>query len=275
MQSRLLRELDEVIRRVAHDEILSRFRKLESHHIVSKATHEDPTDIVTEADRSAESVLSVELPKLFPGSRVLGEEAASADASVLGLLDRDEPVWVVDPLDGTRNFAAGSGPFGTMVALAHRGDLLASGIYLPLTERMFLAERGQGAFLDGAPLRGDARPLGDVLSGSAYTKFLSRELAARVESAQRERSHDIVPGVVCAAHEYTEVALGTKDYVVYHRLLPWDHAPGVLLVREAGGVVRHPGGRDYHVSDREGPLLITPSEAAWQRAQGELFGGAT
>jgi fructose-1,6-bisphosphatase/inositol monophosphatase family enzyme len=78
--------------------------------------------------------------------------------------------------------------------------------------------------------------------------------------------------VTCAAHEYTQVALGLKDYTHYYRLLPWDHAPGALLVREAGGVVRHPDGRDYDVADRAESTLAAPDEPTWQRARRDLFG---
>ena len=80
------------------------------------------------------------------------------------------------------------------------------------------------------------------------------------------------PGVICAAHEYTQVALGLKDYVHYYRLLPWDHAPGALIVREVGGVVRHPDGRDYSVSDRRESTLLSPDEPTWLRTREALFG---
>jgi len=77
---------------------------------------------------------------------------------------------------------------------------------------------------------------------------------------------------MCAAHEYAEVAQGRKDYAVYFRLLPWDHAPGALIVREAGGVVRHPDGTEYDVFDGVQPTLVAPTEAIWHRACEELFG---
>ena len=77
--------------------------------------------------------------------------------------------------------------------------------------------------------------------------------------------------VICAAAEYSAVALGAKDYVVYYRLLPWDHAPGALIVRESGGVVRHPGGRDYEVTDQRELTVVAASSEAWIRADAELF----
>ena len=68
------------------------------------------------------------------------------------------------------------------------------------------------------------------------------------------------------------LCLGLKDYVLYYRLLPWDHAPGALIVREAGGVVRHPDGRDYDLFDKSESTLLSPDEGTWRRTRAELFG---
>lgn len=268
MQSVLLDRLAEVLRTVAQREIAPRFRQLAPSDVIGKPTLEDPGDLVTAADRAAEAELTRRLPELVPGSSVVGEEAVAADPGVLQRLRGAEPVWVVDPLDGTRNFAAGHGPFGTMVALVERGQLLASGIYILEGDQAFLAERGLGAFVNGARLSSRA-PGGDVLAGTAYVRFMPE--APGEELTRRAAGHRQVPGVICAAHEYTQVALGAKDYVHYYRLLPWDHAPGALLVREAGGVVRHPDGRDYDLFDERESTLLAPDETSWQRARRELF----
>lgn len=269
MQSSLLQGLDRVVRDIALAEIAPRFRKLAPSDVIGKPSAEDPSDLVTLADRAAEAQLTLRLPELVPGSTVVGEEAVAADPSVLERLWGTAPVWIVDPLDGTRNFAAGHGPFGTMVALVERGTLLAAGIYLIESDRMFLAERGLGSYCDGERIQPRAAATG-VLKGTVYTRYMPDELAAPLN--QRARVHQQLPGVICAAHEYTQIATGQKDYVHYYRLLPWDHAPGALIVREAGGVTRHPDGRDYEVSDTRAPTLLAPDELTWQRACAELFG---
>jgi len=269
MQSALLNRLDLVLREVARAEIATRFLRLAPSDVISKATKEDPLDLVTAADRAAEEALTERLPELVPGSLVVGEEAVAADPSVLERLRGGAPTWVVDPLDGTKNFAAGHGPFGTMVALVERGTLLAAGIYFIEGDRMFLAERGLGAFCNGARIPQRA-PATGRLAGSTYVRYMPEEPGAAL--AARAAAHVAIPGVICAAHEYTQVALGLKDYVHYYRLLPWDHAPGALIVREAGGVVRHPDGRDYDVFDRAESTLLAPDEPTWQRARAELFG---
>jgi len=269
MQSALLDRLGRELRDVAQAEIVTRFRKLTPTDVTSKATAEDPLDLVTAADRAAEAALTARLPELVPNSTVVGEEAVAADPSVLERLHGAAPVWVVDPLDGTKNFAAGHGPFGTMVALVERGTLIAAGIYLPESDRTFLAERGLGAYVDGVRIQTRAQATG-VLAGTAYVRFMPDEAAAPLLA--RAAAHQQIPGVICAAHEYTQIAAGLKDYAHYYRLLPWDHAPGALIVREAGGVVRHPDGRDYEVFDKTGSTLLSPDEGTWQRACRELFG---
>jgi fructose-1,6-bisphosphatase/inositol monophosphatase family enzyme len=223
---------------------------------------------VTIADREAEAALTSQLPELVPGSRVVGEEAVSSDPSLLRLLRDAAPVWLVDPIDGTRNFAAGHGPFGTMVALVERGVPLMAAIYCSEDDTMVLAERGQGVFLNNERLVAASRSY-DSHEGTILTKFMPTELAATL--LHRARGHQLLPNAMCAAHEYVEVARGRKDYVVYFRLLPWDHVPGALIVREAGGVVRHPDGRDYEVNDEQGPLLLAPSPSSWNSAHHELF----
>jgi len=268
MQSALLTQLGGVLREVAQAEIVTRFQRLTPSDVISKATAEDPLDLVTAADRAAEAALTARLSELVPNSTVVGEEAVAADPRVLERVHGAAPVWIVDPLDGTKNFAAGHGPFGTMVVLVERGVLIAAGIYLPESDRTFLAERGLGTYLDGVRMALRA-PAAGVLAGTAYVRFMPEDAAAQLTA--RAASHLQIPSVICAAHEYTQIALGLKDYVHYYRLLPWDHAPGALIVREAGGVVRHPDGRDYDVFDKSESTLLSPDERTWQRARTELF----
>lgn len=273
VQSAFLKQLGSLLREVSAREIMPRFRKLSAADVFQKPSHEDPTDLVTAADRAAEIALGERLCELVAGSSVVGEEAVAADHTLLARLRGSAPVWVVDPLDGTRNFAAGHGPFGVMAALVERGELLASAIYLPERDQVFCAERGQGAYLDGERIVASAAArdasASGALRGTPYARFMPA--AARAELEARSVTHTLIPGVTCAAHEYAELALARKDYVVYFRLLPWDHAPGALIVREAGGVVRHPSGRDYAVLDEAELTLAAPSEELWQRAKRELF----
>ena len=269
MQSALLDGLAKILREVALAEIAPRFRQLAPSDVIGKPSADDPNDLVTAADRAAEAELTRRLPELAPGSIVVGEEAVSADPSVLERLRGSKPVWVVDPLDGTKNFAAGRSPFRTMVVLVERGELLAAGIYMTEGDLMFLAERGQGAFRNGVRLM-PRTPSTGVLTGTLNTRFLPEDQTSALNA--RASAHHQVPSPICAAQEYTQIAAGLKDYSTYYRLMPWDHAPGALIVREMGGVVRHPDGRDYDLFDTRELTLLSPDEPTWQRARRELFG---
>jgi fructose-1,6-bisphosphatase/inositol monophosphatase family enzyme len=267
-ESALAADLARLLREVGDRILIPHFGQLGEGGIYSKATANDPTDVVTIADREAEEFLGDRLRALVPGSKVLGEEAASADPGLFELLKRDEPVWVVDPLDGTRNYAAGKGPFGAMVALVERKVVLAGAIFMPLTGDMITAERGRGAFHNGEKL--NAPPEGpEPLRGTLNTRFLAPDIAAALEL--NASSIERVPSVLCAAHQYTELALGRTDFALYYRLLPWDHASGALILRELGGVMRHPNGREYAVTDEPEPTLLATSEARYERALGVLF----
>lgn len=268
--SSLLEQLGGLLRQTSQQKILPRFQNLADGDIACKASKEDPNDVVTLADRSAEKFLTSRLPDLLPGSLVIGEEAVASDERLLDQLDSPAPVWLVDPLDGTHNFATGNGPFGPMVALVHQGTILAAAIHLSLGDDLFLAERGCGAFHNGKKLTANSteseRPVGTV-----FSKFMPKELAQDLE--RRREGHIRETAILCAAHQYTRLCRGQKDYDVYYRLMPWDHAPGALILRETGGVSRHPDGRDYQVSARREVLLTARSETVWQKVRADLFGG--
>jgi len=267
--SLFLERLGDLLQQTSKQEILPKFQRLVDGDIASKASKEDPTDLVTIADRTAEAFLTSRLLELLPGSLVIGEEAVAGDERLLDLLEGPESVWLVDPLDGTRNFAAGNGPFGPMVALIRQGTLLAAAIHLSLGDELFLAERGCGTFHNGKRLTANSsesdRPVGTV-----FSKFTPKDLAQDLE--RRREGHLCETPILCAAYQYTRLCRGQKDYDVYYRLMPWDHAPGALILREAGGVSRHPDGRDYQVSARRELLLAARSETVWQKVRAELFG---
>lgn len=266
--SALLKSLGDIVKEASAREILPRFRALAAGEIMAKPSKDDPTDLVTVADRSSEVFLGERLRALVPGSLVVGEEAVAGDPHLLRHLDGSAPVWLVDPLDGTRYFAAGTPPFGPMVALVERGEILAAAIHRALADELFLAERGLGAYCNGnrflGPTESDA-----PLRGTLFSKFMPQELTATL--SRRQIAHIPLDTPLCAAHVYPQVARGALDYVVYYRLLPWDHAPGALILREAGGTSRHPGGNDYRVSARRETLLVARSETAWKRAHADLF----
>jgi fructose-1,6-bisphosphatase/inositol monophosphatase family enzyme len=269
--TQVLEALAELLKEVSEREILPRWKRLAEGDIIAKPSATDPDDLVTVADRLAESFLTERLPALVPGSLVIGEEAVAQKPSVLDALHGDRPVWLVDPIDGTKNFAAGSGPFGVMVALVEHGQSVLSGIYLSVEQDLYLAERGAGATCNGRRFVASA-PGSAELTGTVYTRLMPPavrdSLNARPEGVRPAESPQ------CAAFEYARLARGDRDFALYYRLFPWDHAPGALLVREAGGVARHPllpGAGEYAPRDDRPLLLVAPDEARWEAARRALF----
>jgi fructose-1,6-bisphosphatase/inositol monophosphatase family enzyme len=184
------------------------------------AEEKAPGEWVTAADRAAESFLAPRLKDLLPGSAVVGEEMAFADAGVLGLLASASDVWLLDPLDGTANFAAGTGPFAMMAALVRRGETVASWMLDPLSGRLACAELGAGAWLDGRKVMTGHGPAPTAaLKGAVLRRFLPEALAAHVASAE-SRFAELSPGTGCAGADYPAIVTGIRDFTLYWRTLP-------------------------------------------------------
>ncbi|MEU7134324.1 inositol monophosphatase family protein [Streptomyces sp. NPDC046261] len=237
-------DVEEAVRKAAAAEILPRFRQLAADEIVEK---NGPHDLVTVADRLAEQHLTHALTALLPGSVVVGEEAVHADPRILASLCGEEPVWIVDPVDGTRQFVNGDPGFATLVCLAHRGELLASWTYAPALELMAIARRGGGAVLNGVPLRsGSPEPGRDLEVATSHYDFTTDE-QKRVLAALR--TEGVAPRPCGSAGlEYLHVAQGSLDAVAFSWENAWDHAAGLLLVAEAGGASGTVAGEPFRIA---------------------------
>jgi len=252
-------EVAALMRMVAADVMLPRYRGLAETEIARKSAGE----VVTVVDREAELRLHDGLAALGLGARIVGEEAAEADPALLDGVD-DGLVWLIDPLDGTANFASGRGPFGMMVALVENGSTAAGWMLDPLHDRLCHAVRGMGAHCDGAPVR--ARSTGAARPRAALgTHFLSADRRARVH-ARADQHLDVVPVPRCAAESYPRLVFGQDDVMLFQRILPWDHAAGALFVTEAGGHITHWDGTPYRVGGRGIGVLAAASERLWDRA---------
>ncbi len=241
---------------VAREIVLPHFRTLTEAQIVEKAAD----DVVTVADTLAEEETTARLTALLPGVPVVGEEAAHGNPAVLDALGGQ--CWIVDPIDGTNNYAHGEGPFGIMVALAEGGLAQAGWLYDPLRERLCFAQRGSGAFINGERL--SARPtqaeppiaaISTLFMDDAERAFVERQIAPHYTLVDIPR---------CAAEQYPRLALGENDVSIFNRTHAWDHAAGTLWLNEAGGKVARPDGSAYRVDepDRTG-LIGAASPALW------------
>jgi len=261
-----LAELDataDLLLAVADAEILPLFRRLGEKDIRTKSS---AIDFVTVADEAAERVLTAELRRMYPGAVIVGEEAVSADPGVLQTLAGAEFAITIDPVDGTRNFAAGISVFAVMVAFLAHGQPVASVICDPVVRDWAIAAKGEGAWLrhrDGSRDRlrvAPPRPV-DAMEGCGLWAHMPKEL--RPEFAQRLVRFAATAGYRCAGHEARVVAGGQYDFALFHKLTPWDHAPGVILHREAGGHVAHFDGAAYDPLRLRGGLLYATDRTCW------------
>lgn len=255
-------DVEDAIRKAARTEILPRWRRLADHEVDQKAGLHD---LVTDADRLAERYLTEALGALLPGSVVVGEEAVHADPETYEALQGDAPVWIVDPVDGTRQFVRGEDGFCTLVALAHRGVLLASWTYAPAREQLATAVRGKGARLDGVRLVAGSPEQGrDLRIATSHPDYTS-------DAQKRELFALWADGVAprpcgSAGLEYLAVARGELDATAFSWEAAWDHAAGLLLVEEAGGAHLTRDGVPFRVTgDNALPFTAARDAATAQR----------
>lgn len=247
-------EIRDLVRFAAQRSMLPRFRQLADHEVEMKGA-DDPVTIV---DREVEAFLTEALTRLAPGVAVVGEEAAAADLAVLDHLKGQ--CWIIDPLDGTANFAEGKEPFGMIVALADGGEAVAGWIYDPIKDRFCHTRRGAGAFVNGERIA--ARTTGAEPPVTAVSRiFLTPDQSAMVD-VRLAPYYTLVDIPRCAAEQYPRLALGENDISSFKRTLAWDHAAGVLWLNEAGGKAARLDGSEYRVDEADKPGLVGASSPA-------------
>ena len=271
-----MRRVDALLRETAAAEILPRFKNLAAGEVRTKS---GPHDLVTEADEAAERFIAVRLHQVLPGVVLVGEEAASADPGLLDRLVTADAALLLDPIDGTANFAGGVPLFGVMAALILKGETVAAWILDPLRDECATALRGEGAWIESADgTRRDIRvatPTTDtaMMTATVSARYMPRDMAQHV----RARLSRIGPcwELRCSAHRCLLAARGVIHALVYWRLHPWDHAPGALLHAESGGYSARFDGAPYVAArHRDGGLICAADRAAWQAVHAALLGDA-
>lgn len=253
----------ELVREASATAIEPRFHALGAGEVMEKSAGE----LVTVADREAEALITAGLEELDPGVPVVGEEGVAADPSRMKGLATSR-AWLVDPLDGTANFVRGTNDWAVMVALVVDGETEASWIWQPLEQQMYAAQRGGGATCNGQRLVTAPRARSESdLTGAVLTRYLDDTTRVRV-GRNIGRFGTITAGRHCAGVEYPALIAGTTDFALFWRTLPWDHAPGTLLVREAGGVAARPDGTPYQPGPGGVGLLVAADRATWDLAHG-------
>ncbi|MEZ5708700.1 MAG: inositol monophosphatase family protein [Blastomonas sp.] len=248
-----------LLRHVGETVLMRHFRNLSPDQVQMKGV-DDP---VTIADQESEALLAERLAEILPGTLIVGEESVAADPSVMDRLHGAQ-CWIIDPIDGTANFAAGKQPFGILLALAEAGEVVAGWIFDPVSGRLCHAYAGHGAWIDDMPVI--ARESGRLPPVAAISTMFV-DPADRDALIKTASSHyQLVDIPRCAAEQYPRLALGINDITLFERTLPWDHAAGILFINEAGGKAARRDGSPYRITDGRKGLIAAASPRLWEEA---------
>lgn len=252
-----------IVRRAAKTEILPRFRNLSAHQIGTKS---GPQDLVTEADTAAEAMIARGILQLFPNAVVIGEEAAAANPALRQKAAEAELAFIIDPVDGTWNFAHGVPLFGVILAATRFGKPVFGMLYDPMVDDWVIADDQSATRIIGA---GRAARVTSVSDGGALDQLSGVMHFYLMSQEQQDKLAPVLPNfsrmssMRCSCHEYRVMAQGGVDFTLSGVLNPWDHAAGVLLCNQAGGVAKMLDGRDYDIGIEDGFLLCAPNQDTW------------
>lgn len=266
-----LHDLAGILREAAKAEILPRFRRLDPATVKIKSS---PTDLVTEADTSAERWIKAAIARRWSSAVVVGEESVAADPELLRRMEDAELVVTVDPVDGTANFAAGLPLYAVMASVVQGGETIGGIIYDPMGDDWVLAEQGGGTWLhrpNGASERlkvARAVPLAQTVAHVSIS-FLDPAYKAQVLGNLAKLA--ISANYRVAGHDYRTMASGHCHAVLFNKLMPWDHLPGTLICAEAGAYVRKFDGSEYRPTDLSGGLLLACDKEQWSLLRREVF----
>ena len=248
-----LEKVSQLIRKAAEFELLPRFGKLQPSEIMTKGAG---GDVVTVADFESERRIKEGLREIFPNCAIVAEEEASKSPEIMEKLHDPGPVWVIDPLDGTKNFASGKPCFAIIIALIEGGKTTAGWIFDPVAGVMVSATKGGGAWVGGTTDETDKRRVHmpqdmkinqmTVCVGNRTAKHMAGRMAAMANSPKNYVRYS------CVGREYIDLALGKINFSHYQgKLMPWDHGADALICREAGGEAFYSskeGGFDEYLS---------------------------
>lgn len=245
----------DLMKETAAEVITPRFRLLNDGDIDTKS---GPGDFVTVADREAEEVLTKRLRDAFPDAVVVGEEAVFADPSLRDKLPNADHAFIIDPIDGTRNFVRGRDEHGVIISEVRAGVTTRGWIWQPQTGRGYIAERGAGVLMNGEPVvtdRPERKPLGACSKNSIHGYTADGHLSPVVRTK------------FACCFDYPALLHGEYDFLYYVSLHPWDHLAGALMVTEQGGVSRTLDGLAYTVMSKSRGLLVANDVLVWMTAQ--------
>jgi fructose-1,6-bisphosphatase/inositol monophosphatase family enzyme len=246
-------EVLDLLKHVADEVINPRFRALADGEIHEKR----PGDLVTDADREAEVLITAALTAVYPDAVVLGEETFAGDHGLMDRYAAADHAFTVDPVDGTKNFVHGSKDHAVMVSETRGGEAVRAWIWQPQHELGYVAERGAGTYrhdVDGSRrLTIPASPSDGLRGRTSRRAWIGRAL---------EGLEPMTLTWVSCGIDYPKLVEGEADYILYASAAPWDHVPGSLLLAEAGGLLGTTEGKVYSPRDIAPPGLVAAASPA-------------
>lgn len=255
---------------VATEIIMPYFGRLDTHMIDTKSSD---TDFVTIADTQAEAYLAEDLSSLISGSIIIGEES-EARISTMRQYWPDGVVWVIDPLDGTRNFVNKNNKFCSMVTLVHDGIAMAAWIYRASEKDCFFAQKDKGVYHLGGYGAQKCMPAGqasfeDAL-GTANAMGFAEPL--RTEVRARLKTHKGRYHIGSAGLDAVAIAQGRSEFIMHSKLTPWDSLPVSLFAQELGFVVKMAEDETEFTPLKTGILMIARDDTMWQSFKQFVYG---
>lgn len=269
--SQLCAAVTSLLRDGSRQFILPRFKALSADDIATKSSE---TDYVTIADEEMEAYLTRTLPAVLADSRVLGEEAVSANPALRGDI-ADGRVFVVDPVDGTRNFVQQKSEFCSMVSLLDEGVAVASWIYEPLTDICSFAAYQQGCWQAAGD--GGWHAVSRPATTRSFPHLIGTGGVLGLADAEKERVRarlKLIPGrrfVGSAGIETLYLLRGIHDFLFHSRTTPWDHSPVDLFAREMGMQVATVPAMTAFNPMHNYPILAAPDETSWQKLRDHIW----
>lgn len=259
-------EICRLIKKVSAEEILKRFRNLKE----TEVHYKEPGEFVTAADIASEKALTSGLHELFPHALITGEEDISENPERLDDLLKADCGFLIDPIDGTNNFIKGNERFAVMIVALKNGNVDTSWIYLPASDIMVYAIKGQGAYLNGKKitLSNKKTDLGELI-GAAHINRMPKKIRDHAKE-KLELIKENRPGF-CAGYDYVSLLRGEKDFSVYYRTLIWDHLPGSMIYQEAGGYVLGLDEKSYTPKNEGTGLMCASDQDMWHKINKVLF----
>lgn len=263
-----------IVRRAGQEIVMPNFRQLSAADVETKSSL---TDLVTVADKASEAFITSEIQHAFPDWEIVGEEAVAEDPSTTDKIATADTCVIIDPIDGTWNYAHGLSEFGIILAVVVKGVTRFGLLYDPVNDDWMYANLGEGAFFQRTAMNEkgkhqtpkqsppalsftaepDLDKLIGIMSVNSYTGQKKQDFALKASRFVRINNLPSCPA-------YRQIAQGHFHFSLTYKMLPWDHAAGVLVHTEAGGICRTLDGQEYNPAMLDGEMLAAQSEQQWQ-----------